>query len=141
MTQKSSIFYEKWIEHYETPSYLFTDKGTHFVSSFFKTILNAFRLKPLTTIAYYHQTNKQAEHVSKTLMSTLVGYVAEHQGGLDILLQSLTYAYNTLVKCPARTTPFRLVLLGHLPGQTTFDRPSAFPTIAKNAPTTLVFRS
>lgn len=68
--------------------------------------------------------------------------MCEHQPDWDIFLQLRILPYNTKVYHSTGTTQFRLVLSGHPLRPTTFDRPSALPTGAKQttAPHTLKVR-
>lgn len=87
------------------------------------------------------QENNQAERYNKTLITRLRNEVAESQRDRYIFVQPLTYRNNLQVCCSTRTAPFSLVLSRHLPGQTTFDRPSASPRDARTSITPASLRS
>lgn len=52
-------------------------------------------VKYLTTTAYHPQISGQVEQYDKTIVPSLCYYVAEHQCDWNLILQVLTYAYNT----------------------------------------------
>lgn len=119
-----SIFCNHLIAAYKIPAYLLTNNGTQFVSQIFETICNYLGLKH-SQPRMSSLDQGQAERYNRILISSLPNYVAEHHFDCNILVQTLTFAYNTEVNRSTGTIPFSLVLLRDLPGPITFDRLSA----------------
>lgn len=95
-------------------------KVAHKFYEIFSNILNIFGLKPITIIAYHPE---------------------DHQRSWHIFVQPLMYMYNTHVNRSIMETPSRLLLSRHMPGSTTFVRPLALLTSAKNDTTRSVLQS
>lgn len=100
-----------WIIPFGVPSYLLTDNGPQFTShSFFAFLSGCLGTKVLTTTAYHPQTNGRTERYSRTSITHLQHYVAEHQKDRDLFVQPLTYATNTQAHRSTKTWPYSLIL-------------------------------
>ena len=66
-------------------------------------------VKNLYTKTYHPQNNGQVERFSRTILTSLRHYVAEHPKDWDLFSDALTYAYNTQAH-ESTSAPFGLFL-------------------------------
>lgn len=94
---------------YGTPKYLLTDNRLRFVAKVFEVVCGILAVRHLLTTACHPQTNSQAEHFHKTLVTPLGHYVPEYQTDWEYFVQQVTYAYNMRVHRSTGTTLIDLV--------------------------------
>lgn len=120
-THVANMFLDHRIVPYSIRDHLVADNGPHFVSKFFATLCGFLGVKRLATTAYHFQTNGRVERYNKAAVGRLQDYVAEDQHSWDMLVQTLTYAYNMQVHRSIGVSPFKPVLSRHLSGATICD--------------------
>ena len=63
-------FCREWVYHYGQPTYLLTDRGTQFTSSFFGSVCETLNIKQAFKSAYHPQANGQVERFNRCLLYT-----------------------------------------------------------------------
>ena len=103
-------FCREWVYHYGQPTYLLSDRGTQFTSSFFNAVCDTLNIKQAFTSAYHPQANGQVERFNRTLVASLKCYCSEHGKDWDKFVHAIAYGYNCTVHRATGYTPFDLML-------------------------------
>ena len=98
------------VYHYGQPTFLLSDRGKQFTSSFFNSVCDTLNIKQAFTSAYHPQANGQVERFNRTLVASLKCYCSEHGRDWDKFIHAITYGYNCTVHRATGYTPFDLML-------------------------------
>jgi hypothetical protein len=76
------------------PKMIISDRGSQFVTHFWKQLHVSLRTRLIHSSAYHSQTDGQTERVNHILKDMLRAYVLEHQGSWDQNLPWAEFSYN-----------------------------------------------
>ena len=102
-------FIDKVILRHGAPKVLISDNGSPFVSEVAKAVYDVLQIDKRQTSTYHPQTNGLVERFNGTLKQMLKHYCDEDQTNWDVMLQAVTFAYNTSVHSALKETPFYLL--------------------------------
>ena len=97
------------IYRFGVPRRIVHDNGPQFVSQPFQRFCNKFRIKSVSSTAYYPPANGLAEAFNKTIGKLLKKFVSKSQRDWDEKLGECLWAYRTTVRTPTKATPYSLV--------------------------------
>lgn len=139
--QMANLFLDHCIVSFDIPSYLLTNNGTLLVNKFLSCISGYPGLKQLTTIGCNSWKNGQAELYNRTIFTRPQRYISDHQRNWDLLVQPLTYTYNTQVHKSSNTSPYRLVLSRHPSGPSLLTTTTSAPKVDMNETSSQAIRN
>lgn len=99
------------------PAEILSDRGSNFVSELMKQLLELFKVRKITTLAYKPQTNGVVERFNHSLVSMISHFVALDQVDWDSWIPYVLFAFRS---APHAT-------LGHSPFFFLFGREPRFP--------------
>lgn len=108
---------EKVFLEFGFPAEILSDRGSNFVSDLFKQILDLFKVRKITTLAYRPQTNGVVERFNHSLVTMVSHFVALDQQDWDSWIPYVLFAFRS---APHAT-------LGHSPFFLLFGREPPFP--------------
>jgi RNase H-like domain found in reverse transcriptase/Reverse transcriptase (RNA-dependent DNA polymerase)/Integrase zinc binding domain/Integrase core domain/Zinc knuckle/Aspartyl protease len=108
---------EKVFLEFGFPAEILSDRGSNFVSDLFKQILDLFKVRKITTLAYRPQTNGVVERFNHSLVTMVSHFVALDQQDWDSWIPYVLFAFRS---APHAT-------LGHSPFFLLFGREPRFP--------------
>ena len=97
----ATLFVQHVFAKYGVPSHVTSDRGTEFVSRFFRSLGTALDMKLHFTSGYHPEADGQTERVNQTLEQYLRHYVSYQQDNWSTLLPLAEFAYNN---APSETT-------------------------------------
>ena len=93
-----------------TPNNILTDRGSQFMSAFWRQLWATLGTTLSFSSAYHPQTDGQSERANRTWKDMVRCYLdRQNKRNWDELLPSLQYAYNTSMHAGSRRSPFELV--------------------------------
>ena len=94
-----------WSKH-GTPNDIVSDRGSKFVSKFWKAVCKLLNIKQKLSTAYHPETDGQTERVNQTLEQYLRIYCAYQQDDWDKWLPIAEFAYNNSDHTSTKVSPF-----------------------------------
>ena len=88
------------------PSHVTSDRGSEFVSSFFRTLGKALDRKLHFTSGYHPEDDGQTEHTNQTLEQYLQIYCNYQHSNWSDLLSLAEFAYNNAPNATTGVSPF-----------------------------------
>ncbi|GAA5958537.1 hypothetical protein JCM8115_002497 [Rhodotorula mucilaginosa] len=88
------------------PSRIVSDRGTTFVSAFWRRVCQLLRIKNSPSTAFHPQTNGLVERVNQTLEAYLRSYISYRQDDWCDLLPLAEFSFNNSLSASRDTTPF-----------------------------------
>ena len=88
------------------PSHVTSDRGSEFVSRFFRSLGSALDMKLHYTLGYHPQADGQTERTNQTLEQYLRAYVNYQQDNWSELLPLAEFAYNNAPSATTGVSPF-----------------------------------
>jgi len=88
------------------PSYVTSDRGSEFVSNFFRSLGTAFNIHLHFTSGYHPKGDGQTEHTNQTLEQYLHVYCNYQQDNWSELLPLTEFAYNNAPSTTTGVSPF-----------------------------------
>lgn len=88
------------------PSHVTSDRGSEFVSRFFRSLGKALDMKLHFTSGYHPQADGQTERLNQTLEQYLRAYINYQQDNWSELLALAEFAYNNAPSSTTQVTPF-----------------------------------
>jgi IS30 family transposase len=88
------------------PSHVTLDRGSEFISHFFRSLGKAFDMKLHFTSGYHPEGDGQTEHVNQTLEQYLRVYCNYQQDNWSELLPLAEFAYNNAPSATTGISPF-----------------------------------
>ena len=92
-----------------TPRALITDNGTHFCNKVIDKVLQKYRVRHRTSLAYHPQSNGQVEVSNRDIKSILEKTVNNSRKDWSKKIEDALWAYRTAFKTPLGMSPFRIV--------------------------------
>lgn len=88
------------------PSRIVSDRGTTFVSAFWRRVCQLLRIKNSPSTAFHPQTNGLVERVNQTLEAYLRSFISYRQDDWCDLLPLAEFSFNNSLSASRDTTPF-----------------------------------
>jgi len=88
------------------PSYVTSDRGSEFVSHFFRSLGTTLDMRLHFTSGYHLEANGQAERTNQTLKQYLRVYCNYQQDNWSELLPLVEFAYNNAPSATTGVSPF-----------------------------------
>lgn len=88
------------------PDSIVSDRGTKFVSKFWRHLTDRLGIKLNLSTAYHPQTDGQTERVNQVLEQYLRIFTSYHQDDWDLLLPQASFHYNNSFHSATHLTPF-----------------------------------
>uniref|UniRef100_A0A803TQ72 Gypsy retrotransposon integrase-like protein 1 n=1 Tax=Anolis carolinensis TaxID=28377 RepID=A0A803TQ72_ANOCA len=107
--QLAQLFIEHCYKHHGAPSKVISDRGSVFVSRFWKAFLRQLGAKQDLSTAYHPQTDGQTERVNQVLEQYLRCYTNYQQDNWSKFLAYAQVAYNNSVHSSTGHSPFEIV--------------------------------
>ena len=101
-------------KYHGLPDDIISDRGTHFTSKFWQSLLKILQVKIKLSSAYHPQTDSQTERVNQVLEQYLQYSINYHQDNWVDLLSLMEFAYNNTIQDSTKQTPF-FANYGHHP--------------------------
>ena len=74
----AKAFVNVWVARFVCPTNLHSDKGSNFMSNFFKNMCKELGINRTSTRTYHPQGNAMIERTNRTIKESLAKYVGEH---------------------------------------------------------------
>jgi len=104
--QLAQLFILHIFSKHGVPSHVTSDRGTEFVSHFFRSLGTALDMKLHFTSGYHPKGDGQTERTNQTLEQYLRVYCNYHQDNWSELLPLAEFAYNNTLSATTGITPF-----------------------------------
>ena len=104
----AQLFLENVFRLHGLPETLISDRGSIFVSRFWKEIWRALGMNLTYSTAYHPQTDGQSERTNRTLEQYLRQYVSRNQGDWSMHLTAAEFAINNAYQESVKNSPFML---------------------------------
>jgi transposase InsO family protein len=96
------------------PDKIVSDRGTTFVSNFWKALMNSLSIKSALSTAYHPQTDGQTERMNHILEDYLRHFCSYYQDNWDKCLDMAEFSLNNLDSASLKISPF-FFTYGHHP--------------------------
>ena len=93
----AKAFVNVWVSRFGCPANLHSNKGSNFMSNFFKYMCKELGINRTSTTAYHPQGNAKIERTNSTIEDNLANYVGEHHSNYSDHLQPVIMAYRSSV--------------------------------------------
>jgi hypothetical protein len=104
--QLAELFVIHVFSKHGVPSHVTSDRGSEFVSHFFRSLGKALDMKLHFTSGYHPEGDRQTERVNQTLEQYLCVYCNYQQDNWKSLLPLAEFAYNNSPNATTGTSPF-----------------------------------
>ncbi|MBW0465092.1 hypothetical protein O181_004807 [Austropuccinia psidii MF-1] len=104
----SSLFLDRFVRYHGFPDCLVTDRGSVFVSAFWRAFCSRVGLKHTPSTAYHPQTNGQTERLNQTLEDYLRHFCSYRQSNWAALLPMAELCFNNTCAVSTGFSPFFL---------------------------------
>ena len=109
-TTVGNSFVDCWASRFGCPANLQSDKGTNFLSNFFKNTCKELGIDRTSTTAYHPLVKTMIERTNPTIEESLAKYVGEHHNTWSKCLQLIMMAYRSSVHTVTKYSPSYLLL-------------------------------
>ena len=93
-------------KHYGLPVKIISNRDPRFVSSFWKELLSALKIRSAMSTAYHPQTDGQAERTNQEIELYLRIYCANYPDTWSDHLPIIQFAHNNRLHSVTKNTPF-----------------------------------
>ena len=100
------LFILHMFSKHSVPSHITSDRGSEFVSNFFRSLGTALDIWLHFTSDYYSEGDGQTEHTNQTLKQYLCVYCNYQQDNWSKLLPLTEFAYNNALSATTSVSPF-----------------------------------
>lgn len=100
------LFLDRIFRYHGLPDSIISDRGSVFVSKFWKELTSLLKVNLRTSTAYHPQTDGQTERTNQTLETYLRAYVSYQQDDWVDYLPLAEFAFNSHVNSSTNQTPF-----------------------------------
>jgi len=99
-------FFDRFIRHHGLPDKIVSDRGSLFVSRFWKEVQRLLRIKAAPSTAWHPRTDGQTERANQTFETYLCHFVCDRQDDWATLLPMAELVFNTSVSASSGSSPF-----------------------------------
>lgn len=100
------LFLDRIFRYHGIPESIVSDRGSTFVSKFWKELMNLLKTEIKTSTAYHPQTNGLTERTNQTLETYLRAYCSYQQDDWVDYLPLAEFAFNNSENSSTKQTPF-----------------------------------
>ena len=118
--ETAQLFIDNIYRYHGLPKDIISDRGTQFVSRFWRTLFKILKVDIKLSSAFHPQTDGQTERVNQVLEQYLRCTINYQQDDWTTLLPLAEFAYNNTVHSSTQQTPF-FANYGYHPRLDTFD--------------------
>lgn len=118
--ETAKLFIDNIYRYHGLPKDIISDRGTQFVSRFWRTLFKILKVDIKLSSAFHPQTDGQTERVNQVLEQYLRCTINYQQDDWTNLLPLAEFAYNNTVHSSTQQTPF-FANYGYHPRLDTFD--------------------
>lgn len=104
----AQLFLDNVVRLHGLPTELVTDRGSQFISNFWKTLCEKLGMRRAMSTAFHPQTDGQTERTNRVLEDMLRHYISPTCDDWDEHLYAAEFAINNTVNASTRFTPFYL---------------------------------
>ena len=105
------------LSRFGAPRTIISDEGSHFANKVFAELMSIYGIRHVMGLAYYPQSNGQAEISNREIKKILEKTVNTSRKDLSIKIDDALWAYRTAYKTLIGMPPYRIV----------FEKPSHLP--------------
>jgi len=105
-TMLAELFIKHVFSKYGVPSHVTSDRGTEFVSKFFRSLANALDMRLHFTSGYHPEADSQTKRTNQTLEQFLRIYCNYQQLDWSRLLPLAEFVYNNMPSSTTGISPF-----------------------------------
>lgn len=102
----ATLFTSCVLSQHGLPDSIVSDRGSKFVSKFWRHLMAQLGIRLNLSTAYHPQTDGQTERVNQTVEQYLRIFTSYNQDDWDILLPQASFHYNNTLHSATRLTPF-----------------------------------
>ena len=102
----ASLFISHIVSQHGLPDNIVSDRGTKFVSKFWRCLMSQLETALSFSTAYHPQTDGQTERVNQTVEQYLRVFTSFEQDDWDSLLPMAAFHYNNTVHSAIKVSPF-----------------------------------
>jgi hypothetical protein len=99
-------FFDCFICHHGLPDKIVSDRGSIFVSNFWKEVQQLLRVRPAPSTAWHPRTDGQTERTNQTVETFLRHFVSDRQDDWFHLLPIAELVFNSSVSSSTGFSPF-----------------------------------
>ena len=107
VAQTADLFFHDIWTHFGLPSSIISDKDSHFLSTFWRTLWSLLGCQLRFSTAFHPQTDGQTKVVNRTLVHSLHSYFAKNKQW-DIYLHIIHHSYNRATHSSTSFSPFEV---------------------------------
>ena len=104
--ETAELFIQHVLRLHGVPEEIISDRGSQFVSHFWKRFLELLNIKRCLSTAYHPQSDGQTERTNQTLEQYLRCFVSYHQDDWHSFLPLAEFAFNNTISASTKLTPF-----------------------------------
>lgn len=102
----AASFFDQIFRLHGLPDKIVSDRGSLFVSKFWKEVQRLLRIKPAPSTAYHPRTDGQTERANQTVETYLRHFVSDRQDDWVDLLPIAEFVFNNSVSASTGFSPF-----------------------------------
>jgi hypothetical protein len=107
------LFFTHVVSKHGMPKEVISDRGPHFIGSFWAEVCNRLQIEKKTTTAYHPETNGQTERMNRVVEEALRSYINSEQDDWHTWLPMIEFAINNSWQASIDNTPFYMVYGKH----------------------------
>ena len=104
--ETAELFMKEIVKLHGIPDEVVSDRGSQFVSRFWKRFLELIGTKQCLSTAYHPQTDGQSERTIQVLQQYLRCFISYHQDDWISLLPLAEFSFNNTMNASTKMTPF-----------------------------------
>lgn len=104
--QFAFVFFDRFIRYHGLPDKIVSDRGSVFISRFWKEVQRLLRVKPAPSTAWHPCTDGQTERTNQTVETYLRHFVSDRQDDWYHLLPIAELVFNNSTSASTGFSPF-----------------------------------